>query len=80
MSLTVINGRLMRAEDVAKLRDGSLVLIRCDPRVRNRKFGTRCYRVSTRNGLKLLISKDPPHDMRTIKERPGEYYYREGVF
>ena len=36
MSLTVINGRLMRAEDVAKLRDGSLVLIRCDPRVRNR--------------------------------------------
>ena len=80
MNLAVINGRLMRAEDVAKLRDGSLVLIRVDPRVMDRKFGTRCYRVSTRNGLKLLISKDPPHYMRTIKERPGEYYYREGVF
>lgn len=80
MILSVLNGRRMKAEEVAKLRDGSLVTIRCDPRVKPRKFGTRCFRVSTRNGLKLLISKDQPHYMRTIKERPGEYFYREGGY
>ena len=39
MILSVLNGRRMKAEEVAKLRDGSLVTIRCDPRVKPRKFG-----------------------------------------
>lgn len=73
----IIYGRRMTAEEVKMLQNGSLVTIRCDQRVTNRKFGTRCYRVSTRNGLKLLIHIDPPYELKTIHERPGQYYCRE---
>ena len=75
--LSVINGRLMKAEDVAKLRDGALVTARKDPRMKEAKAETICYRVATRNGLKVLIEKGTGA-MKTIKERPGRLYYREG--
>ena len=78
--LSVINSRRMKAEDVAKLRDGALVTVRKDPRVKTANPETICYRVATRNGLKVLIRNSSPYEMKTIKERPGRLYYREGGF
>lgn len=74
---TTLNNRRMTAEEVKKLRDGALVTVRRDPRRREAKAETICYRVSTRNGLKVLIEKGTGA-MKTIKERPGRVYYREG--
>ena len=78
--LSVINGRRMNADEVAKLRDGALVTVRRDPRVKAANPETICYRVAIRNGLKVLIRRDPPYDIRTIRERPGEYFVREGGY
>ena len=77
--LSVINGRRMTAEEVRELRDGALVTVRKDPRVKEAKAETICYRVATRCGLKVLIEKGSGV-MRTIKERPGRLYYREGGY
>ena len=74
---TTLNSRRMTAEEVRKLRDGALVTVRKDPRMREAKAETICYRVATRNGLKVLIEKGSGV-MRTIKERPGRLYYRKG--
>ena len=79
MRRTTLNSRRMTAEEVRKLRDGALVTVRKDPRMREAKAETICYRVSTRNGLKVLIEKRSGA-MKTIKERPGRVYYREGGF
>lgn len=79
MIISAANCRRMSAEDVKRLKDGALVTLRCDQRMK-KKLGTRCYRVSTRNGLKILIRRDPPYDIRTIRERPGEYFVREGGY
>lgn len=76
---TTLNNRRMTAEEVRKLRDGALVTVRKDPRMREAKAETICYRVSTRNGLKVLIEKRSGV-MKTIKERPGRVYYREGGY
>lgn len=76
---TTLNNRRMPAEEVRKLRDGALVTVRKDPRMREAKAETICYRVATRNGLKVLIEKGSGV-MRTIKERPGRVYYREGGY
>ena len=76
---TTLNSRRMTAEEVRKLRDGALVTVRKDPRVREAKVETVCYRVATRCGLKVLIEKGSGV-MKTIKERPGRVYYREGGF
>ena len=78
--LSVINGRRMNADEVAKLRDGALVTVRRDPKVKAANPETICYRVATRNGLKVLIRNSSPYEMKTIKERPGRLYYREGGF
>ena len=77
---TTLNSRRMTAEEVRKLRDGALVTVRKDPRMREAKAETVCYRVATRCGLKVLIRTSPPEIMRTIKERPGFYYSREGGY
>ena len=77
---TTLNNRRMTAEEVRQLRDGALVTVRKDPRVREAKVETICYRVSTKNGLKVLIEKGSNGKMMTIKERPGRLYYREGGF
>lgn len=74
---TTLNNRRMTAEEVRKLRDGALVTVRRDPRMREAKAETICYRVATRCGLKVLIEKGTGA-MKTIKERPGRLYYREG--
>lgn len=79
MRRTTLNSRHMTAEEVRKLRDGALVTVRKDPRMREAKAETICYRVATRNGLKVLIEKSSGV-MKTIKERPGRLYYREGGF
>ena len=76
---TTLNSRRMTAEEVRKLRDGALVTVRKDPRMWEAKAETVCYRVATRNGLKVLIEKGSGV-MRTIKERPGRLYYREGGY
>ena len=76
---TTLNNRRMTAEEVRKLRDGALVTVRKDPRMKEAKAETICYRVATRNGLKVLIEKGSGV-MRTIEERPGRLYYREGGF
>ena len=76
---TTLNSRRMTAEEVRKLRDGALVTVRKDPRMREAKVETICYRVSTKNGLKVLIEKGSGA-MKTIKERPGRVYYREGGY
>ena len=76
---TTLNSRRMTAEEVRKLRDGALVTVRKDPRMREAKVETICYRVATRCGLKVLIEKRTGV-MKTIKERPGRVYYREGGF
>ena len=76
---TTLNNRRMTAEEVRKLRDGALVTVRKDPRMREAKAETICYRVATRNGLKVLIEKGTGA-MKTIKERPGRLYYREGGY
>ena len=76
---TTLNSRRMTAEEVRQLRDGALVTVRKDPRVREAKVETICYRVSTKNGLKVLIEKGSGA-MKTIKERPGRVYYREGGY
>lgn len=76
---TTLNSRRMTAEEVRKLKDGALVTVRKDPRMREAKAETICYRVATRCGLKVLIEKGSGV-MRTIKERPGRLYYREGGF
>jgi len=76
---TTLNSRRMTAEEVRKLRDGSLVTVRKDPRMREARVETICYRVATRCGLKVLIEKGSG-TMKTIKERPGRVYYREGGF
>lgn len=71
----------MTAKDVMKLEDGELVAIKRDQRSHQAKhYGTTHYRVTTRNGLKVLICTSPPEIMRTIKERPGFYYSREGGY
>ena len=79
MIISAANCRRMSAEDVKRLKDGALVTLRCDQRMK-KKLGTRCYRVATRNGLKVLIRNSSPYEMKTIKERPGRLYYREGGF
>lgn len=79
MRRTTLNSRRMTAEEVRKLRDGALVTVRKDPRMREAKAETVCYRVSTRNGLKVLIEKGSGV-MKTIKERPGRVYYHEGGY
>lgn len=79
MKGTTLNSRRMTAEEVRKLRDGALVTVRKDPRMREAKAETVCYRVRTRNGLKVLIEKRSGV-MKTIKERPGRVYYREGGY
>ena len=79
MRRTTLNSRRMTAEEVRKLRDGALVTVRKDPRMREAKAETICYRVATRCGLKVLIEKRSGA-MKTIKERPGRLYYREGGF
>ena len=76
---TTLNNRRMTAEEIRKLRDGALVTVRRDPRAREAKAETICYRVATRCGLKVLIEKGSGV-MKTIKERPGRVYYREGGF
>lgn len=76
---TTLNNRRMTAEEVRKLRDGALVTVRRDPKFREAKAETICYRVSTRNGLKVLIEKGTGA-MKTIKERPGRLYFREGGY
>jgi hypothetical protein len=76
---TTLNSRRMTAKEVRQLRDGALVTVRKDPRVREAKVKTICYRVSTKNGLKVLIEKGSGA-MKTIKERPGRVYYREGGY
>jgi len=76
---TTLNSRRMTAEEVRKLRDGALVTVRKDPRMKEAKAETVCYRVATRCGLKVLIEKGSGV-MKTIKERPGRLYYREGGF
>lgn len=76
---TTLNNRRMTAEEVRKLRDGALVTVRKDPRMREAKAETICYRVATRCGLKVLIEKGSGV-MKTIKERPRRVYYREGGF
>ena len=76
MILSAKNRRI-KAEDVIKLKDGSIISIRCDQRSINRKFGTKYYKVTTKKGLKILVQIDPPHKIKTIKERPGQYYCRE---
>lgn len=77
---TTLNSRRMTAEDVAKIRDGALITVRRDPGVKTANPETICYRVATRNGLKVLIRNSSPYEMKTIKERPGRLYYREGGF
>ena len=77
---TTLNSRRMTAEEVRKLKDGALVTLRKDPRMRGAKVETICYRVSTKNGLKVLIEKGSNGKMMTIKERPGRLYYREGEY
>lgn len=79
MRRTTLNSRRMTAEEVRQLRDGALVTVRKDPRMREAKAETVCYRVATRCGLKVLIEKRTGV-MKTIKERPGRLYYREGGF
>ena len=79
MRRTTPNSRRMTAEEVRQLRDGALVTVRKDPRMREAKAETVCYRVATRCGLKVLIEKRSGV-MKTIKERPGRLYYREGGF
>lgn len=79
MKGTTLNNRRMTAEEVRKLRDGALVTVLKDPRVREAKVETICYRVATRCGLKVLIEKRTGA-MKTIKERPGRVYYREGGY
>jgi len=79
MRRTTLNSRRMTAEEIRKLRDGALVTVRKDPRVKTANPETICYRVATRNGLKVLIEKGSGA-MKTIKERPGRLYYREGGF
>lgn len=76
---TTLNNRRMTAEEVRKLRDGALVTVRKDPRAREAKAETICYRVATRCGLKVLIEKGTGA-MKTIKERQGRVYYREGGY
>ena len=76
---TTLNNRRMTAEEVRKLRDGALVTVRKDPRMKEAKAETVCYRVATRCGLKVLIEKGTGA-MKTIKERPGRLYYREGGY
>ena len=76
---TTLNNRRMTAEEVRKLRDGALVTVRKDQRMREAKAETVCYKVATRNGLKVLIEKGSGV-MKTIKERPGRLYYREGGY
>ena len=76
---TTLNNRRMTAEEIRKLRDGALVTVRRDPRAREAKAETICYRVATRCGLKVLIEKGSGV-MKTIKERPGRVYYREGGY
>lgn len=78
--LSVLSGRRMEASEVAKLRDGALVTVRRDPRIRTANPETICYRVATRNGLKVLIRNSSPYDIKTIKERPGRLYFREGCY
>ena len=69
------NGRRMTAKDVMKLEDGELVAIKRDQRSNIAKhYCTTHYRVTTRNGLKVLIRTSPPEVMRTIRDRPGFYY------
>ena len=79
MRRTTLNSRRMTAEEVRKLRDGAMVTARKDPRMKEAKAETVCYRVATRNGLKVLIEKGTGA-MKTIKERPGRVYYREGGY
>ena len=79
MKGTTLNSRRMTAEEVRQLRDGALVTVRRDPRAREAKAETICYRVATRCGLKVLIEKGSGV-MKTIKERPGRLYYREGGY
>ena len=79
MKDTTLNSRRMSAEDVKRLKDGALVTVRKDPRMREAKAETIYYRVATRCGLKVLIEKGSGA-MKTIKERPGRLYYREGGF
>lgn len=76
MILSAKNRRI-RAEDVIKLKDGSIVTIRCDQRSINRKLGTKCYKVVTIKGLKVLSQINYPYEIKTIKERPGQYFCRE---
>ena len=57
MRRTTLNSRRMTAEEVRKLRDGALVTVRKDPRVKTANPETICYRVATRCGLKVLIEK-----------------------
>ena len=77
---TTLNNRRMTAEEVRKLRDGALVTVRRDPRMREARAETICYRVSTKNGLKVLIRNSSPYYIKTIKERPGRLYFREGGY
>lgn len=79
MRRITLNSRRMTAEEVRKLKDGAMVTARKDPRVREAKVETICYRVAARCGLKVLIEKGSGV-MKTIKERPGRVYYREGGY
>lgn len=77
--MAIESGRRMKAREVAMLNNGALVKVKLDPRLDRKGHGTEHYRVSTRNGLKILIRREQPHKMMTIKDRPGYYYCRETI-